>query len=197
MGRLYLSGYLFPCLPVYLFPTDPHRKLYEVVERVAMESAQTGLLNLSTVALWTKAPLQLCEELWVATEPTILFTYLADHERIGEWFPLVRQVELCVQSNAGQEQLIRCCTLIHGAKLIEEILSSDQPLLYGYRIHEQNLFGLRQHLAIIQVQPEGAGARLLWHHFFEHADPETMRQKLASNLHAAFVNLQRRFDGSV
>ena len=151
---------------------------------------------------WTNAPLRLQHAIRLAAPRTDVFALIADHGRIPEWFPMVAQVDVCNQhaDAPGGIGAIRYCTLTNGVVMAETILACNAPQLLCYAIHEDNVFGLRNHLGVITLEVTNAHAAddhtiLTWQHYFNHTNPGAMVAKLDANLRVGLQNLMDHFGG--
>ena len=126
---------------------------------------------------------------------------VSDHHRMSELVPWIRDAAMDT-SHTGQAVgvgSIRCCNFGNGLVLEEKIALWHPPYLYAYSCLENtNPFGLLGHLSLVVCEAVAPVETVLtWQHYFDHANPQAMQEKMDSSMTMAFQTLVSRFDGKL
>lgn len=163
-------------------------------------TASRGLRGQSTydVSPHTTAPLRIEGTCRFDASPEKVWARVADHERLGEFVPLVGKV--IVDSLSGGEVGTgseRVCSLTGMGKLRERFLVWDPPTGYVYS-GSGRLVPIRDHAGILHVTGDNGGSVLTWQQYFR-----TTRSPLGlifpwvtrQIMRRAFLNLGKEFGG--
>jgi ribosome-associated toxin RatA of RatAB toxin-antitoxin module len=144
---------------------------------------------------YTKAPLQLHKSLFVTATPDEVFTTLANHTAMPEWFPGMTAVR--VNCDPAQEEggvgTVRYCAFGE-EEMTEDIVLSQAPTLLAYAIRDGNFMGLQNHFALVTVKAQDEGSLVSWYQFFNHPYPDVFNEQGGGMLEGALNNLRHRFE---
>jgi uncharacterized protein YndB with AHSA1/START domain len=152
-----------------------------------------------SVHQWTSAPLQLKRSVALQARPGVVFATLTDPEQMCDLFSWMHAVgvdnhDASEPNGVGAK---RRCHFGNGMVLEEVIVGWEPPTRYAYLgVDETHPFGMTGHLGTIECQPDGTGTRLVWSHYFEHANPEAMLEQLSASIEMAINSLVERFQES-
>ena len=127
-----------------------------------MTTESGELLEQTTHAL-TTSPIQLDLTARVNASPETVFDFAADHNRLPEWAPGVKSVEVD-NSDAEQPGEVGAVRYLSGAfgKPDKEVVRAfDRPRLLSISNSDESLHGMfTDHIGIIVFESEGDGTRL-------------------------------------
>ncbi|MBW3606166.1 MAG: SRPBCC family protein [Actinobacteria bacterium] len=117
--------------------------------------------------------------------PDDVWRVVADAGAISEWFPAIEQSS----SDGG----VRDCTLVNGAKLREEIVTSDDDLRrFQYRIVDGDM-PLEFHLGTVDVIADGDGSLVV---YSTDLLPDDAKQQMDGVIAEGLSSLKRHLEAS-
>lgn len=149
-------------------------------------------LEQHVVRAHSDAPLQMYGTFHFDASQALVFERVTDPALIAEWFAMVRggSVDHSTSENPGTwgAGSRRLCNTTGMGKLDETILHWNAPESVAYNV-KNIMMPVRDHVALMVVEPEGPGARLSWHQYFRytglvirHAFPTMMLSMMNSGM---------------
>lgn len=132
-----------------------------------------------------------------------VWRFLTEYERLPEYIPGVVAVEVDgtnaeVVGGVGTRRMVTMAQPDGSTVLLqEEVAAFAVERSLGYRVLEGNPFGLRDHFALVDLSADGSETRLTWSQYFDHDNPEAMRETIAGAMDLVASNLADRFGGSL
>ena len=155
------------------------------------QDREVGGLNIDQ---YTTAPLQMTKTLELPADPQEVFATLTAHAEMPEWFPGMSAagVDNAHAEREGGAGAVRVCTF--GSEVLtEDIVLTDAPERFAYKIRDGNFMGLREHFALVTLEPSAGGTLLRWRQFFHHPDPEAFNVQGGAMLEGALENLRAKY----
>ena len=148
------------------------------------------------VSEWTAAPLQLISKECFSASAETIFESMTDPHLMCSIFPWMDRVTITPNESRQSNGLgsMRRCQFGNGMVLEEEIIGWWPPNGFAFRgIDHSHPFGMRGHVGHITWQQLTDGCHLTWKHYFDHSNPEAMREQLIESVNAVFSNLKTCF----
>lgn len=127
------------------------------------------LVGIATAGAHGPTPQKADESIAIAAPPERVWTMIANFGGIGQWHPLLRQVEATGGNAAGAERVL---TLDKGAitEGLDEVDTAGRRL--SYRLSKENVEAIPVsfYTATIEVLPTPAGSEVKWGARFYRAD---------------------------
>lgn len=142
-------------------------------------------------------PRQLASMVNLKATPTIVYTYVTDHDRLCDFVPdmVAVNVDNSQAISAGGQGCVRYCDFGNDIVIAEQIVIWDPPRAFGFRIASPNPFGLYHHFGLMTFASVTDGAQLTWSQFYDHADLPSMNGYMSSMMNGMAEHLLGRFGG--
>lgn len=148
----------------------------------------------------TQAPLVLARAARLGADPTHIFAFITDFERLPEWMPLMKRVRVD-NSRAETPSGVGAVRIIDsglGKPTEETVVALEAPTLLAYSASDASLRGmLTSHLGVILCEPHPAGGT--WLSWLSYARPGTGPQRFLGPavfkqvIQRSLLQLTRRF----
>lgn len=112
-----------------------------------------------------------------------VWAYLSNHENLPDYSGgTVQDVTIDRSAATERDGVGTRRTCVAGKdRFVEEIVYFEAPYVFAYSVGA-NSWGLKDHLAIVSLTPDGKGSTLVrWEMFFNHQAPQ-MAPKMAANM---------------
>ncbi|MDX1523713.1 MAG: SRPBCC family protein [Anaerolineae bacterium] len=155
-------------------------------------------LNITTLTL---APLRLVKSVWLRASQDKVFSVVADHQQLTELLPWVDSVT--IDSSAAEVEggigTKRTCNFGNGLVLEEEIVGWNPPRMYAYQgVEATHPFGMKGHVAVVICEAQADHTMTLtWQHYFDHANPAAMQERMDDGMTCVMQRLIKRFGGKL
>ncbi|MEO1086173.1 MAG: SRPBCC family protein, partial [Acidobacteriota bacterium] len=146
----------------------------------------------------TTAPLQIVRSVTLDAAPSEVFTFVTDH---SEWPGLLPSIESVSVSGTGGLGSTRSFALAGGGTLSERIVAFNAPdgdgmASFAYSVSPNNPFGVKGHLAVLELRPADDGGTVLgYHQIFDHPEVDTVAPAVAQGTDAILSQILYRFGG--
>jgi len=140
----------------------------------------------------TTAGLQFAIEVELEASPAEVWEYVSDSMNLAEMSSSVDSVSV-----VGN---IRTLTMADGETVVEIITADDDgSMTFAYTLAADNVSGLVNHLAVVQVRPADVrdGSVVSWSQFFDHPESDSVQQGMIPGFKQAMTALTEKFGGYI